>query len=285
MNYYHVDVFSEKSLSGNGLTVIFCQEEISCMQATSWMQTMAREFKQFETIFLQEIGEKKFRARIFTVEEELDFAGHPVIGATAAIHDSLFPDESSLEVIFELPGKNLQAESQKKNGHFRVMMNQGISEFCGVVEGEIKETLLKNLNLTSVDLYKDLQMEVVSTGLPYLIVPIASGIEKAKICVDDLEEKLAEIGAKFVYILDVEAKEGRTWDNLGAVEDVATGSAAGPAGAWLFAKGLCPDMQEITINQGRFVGRPSKIQVQKDNMTGEIKVSGDVTILVKGQIV
>ena len=285
MNYYHVDVFSEKSLSGNGLTVIFCQEEISCMQATSWMQTMAREFKQFETIFLQEIGEKKFRARIFTVEEELDFAGHPVIGATAAIHDSLFPDESSLEVIFELPGKNLQAESQKKNGHFRVMMNQGNPEFRGVVEGEIKETLLKNLNLTSVDLYKDLQMEVVSTGLPYLIVPIASGIEKAKICVDDLEEKLAEIGAKFVYILDVEAKEGRTWDNLGAVEDVATGSAAGPAGAWLFAKGLCPDMQEITINQGRFVGRPSKIQVQKDSMTGEIKVLGDVTILVKGQIV
>ena len=285
MNYYHVDVFSEKSLSGNGLTVIFCQEEISCMQATSWMQTMAREFKQFETIFLQEIGEKRFRARIFTVEEELDFAGHPVIGATAAIHDSLFPDESSLEVIFELPGKNLQAESQKKNGHFRVMMNQGIPEFRGVVEGEIKETLLKNLNLTSVDLYKDLQMEVVSTGLPYLIVPVSLGIERAQICVDDLEEKLAEIGAKFVYILDVEAKEGRTWDNLGAVEDVATGSAAGPAGAWLFAKGLCPDMQEITINQGRFVGRPSKIQVQKDNMTGEIKVSGDVTILVKGQIV
>ena len=285
MNYYHVDVFSEKSLSGNGLTVIFCQEEISCMQATSWMQTMAREFKQFETIFLQEIGEKKFRARIFTVEEELDFAGHPVIGATAAIHDSLFPDESSLEVIFELPGKNLQAESQKKNGHFRVMMNQGNPEFRGVVEGEIKETLLKNLNLTSVDLYKDLQMEVVSTGLPYLIVPVSLGIERAQICVDDLEEKLAEIGAKFVYILDVEAKEGRTWDNLGAVEDVATGSAAGPAGAWLFAKGLCPDMQEITINQGRFVGRPSKIQVQKDNMTGEIKVSGDVTILVKGQIV
>lgn len=247
--------------------------------------TKAREFKQFETIFLQEIGEKRFWARIFTVEEELDFAGHPVIGATAAIHDSLFPDESSLEVIFELPGKNLQAESQKKNGHFRVMMNQGISEFCGVVEGEIKETLLKNLNLTSGDLYKDLQMEVVSTGLPYLIVPVSQGIERAKICVDDLEEKLAEIGAKFVYILDVEAKEGRTWDNLGAVEDVATGSAAGPAGAWLFAKGLCPDTQEITINQGRLVGRPSKIQVQKDSMTGEIKVLGDVTILVKGQIV
>ena len=281
MNYYHVDVFSEKSLSGNGLTVIFCQEEMT----NFWMQETAREFKQFETIFLQKIGERRFRARIFTVEEELDFAGHPVIGATAAIHDSLFPDESSLEVVFELPGKNLQAESQKKNGHFRVMMNQGIPEFLGVVDGEIKETLLKNLNLTSGDLYEDLQMEVVSTGLPYLIVPIARGIERAKICVDDLEEKLAEIGAKFVYILNVAAKEGRTWDNLGAVEDVATGSAAGPAGAWLFAKGLCPDTQEITINQGRLVGRPSKIQVQKDSMTGEIKVLGDVTILVKGQIV
>ncbi|TCZ67749.1 PhzF family phenazine biosynthesis protein, partial [Paenibacillus albiflavus] len=85
MIYYHADVFSSKSLSGNGLTVIFHEEDMD----TQYMQRIAEEFKQFETIFLRQIGEKHFRARIFTVEEELDFAGHPILGAVSIIHEEL----------------------------------------------------------------------------------------------------------------------------------------------------------------------------------------------------
>ena len=81
---YHVDVFSSKSLSGNGLTVVY-HEDVMDNQS---MQRIAQEFKQFETIFLMQIEEKRFRARIFTVEEELDFAGHPMLGAMATIHEN-----------------------------------------------------------------------------------------------------------------------------------------------------------------------------------------------------
>ncbi|MFA9466639.1 MAG: PhzF family phenazine biosynthesis protein [Velocimicrobium sp.] len=52
------------------------------------------DFKQFETIFLRITGEKRFRARIFTVEEELDFAGHPILGAVSTIHEKLYSEEN-----------------------------------------------------------------------------------------------------------------------------------------------------------------------------------------------
>ena len=69
---------------------------------------------------------------------------------------------------------------------------------------------------------------VVSTGLPYLLLPVtAEALGRAR-QVNDLQEALDKLGAAFVYLLDVDGREGRTWDNLGLVEDVATGSAAGP---------------------------------------------------------
>ncbi len=223
MIYYHADVFSSKSLSGNGLTVVFHDEDLN----SQCMQAIAQEFKQFETVFLKQTGEKRFRARIFTVEEELDFAGHPILGAMAAIHEKLYMEEKSITALFELNNKTLQAESIKKDGCFQTTMNQGIPVFLESVEGEWKNTFLQALNLTPENLYPTLPMEVVSTGLPYLIVPLVSGLEQAKIRVKNFEEQLSKVQAKFVYVFDVNRMEGRTWDNFGAVEDVATGSAAG----------------------------------------------------------
>lgn len=78
--------------------------------------------------------------------------------------------------------------------------------------------------------------------------------------------------------------EGRTWDNFGAVEDVATGSAAGPVGIYLYKWGICNATESIILNQGSFLGRPSKIKVYADQFTGEIYVTGDVKIIAKGEL-
>lgn len=278
MIYYHADVFSSKSLAGNGLTVIFHEQDMD----TQYMQRIAKEFKQFETVFLRQIGEKHFRARLFTVEEELDFAGHPILGAVSTLHEELYSEEEKIRAVFELNNKTLQAESIKKAEYFQATMNQGIPEFLGTVESEEREIFLQALNLTTDNLHPRLPMEVVSTGLPYLIVPLVSGLGQAKISVSDFEERLSRVRAKFVYLFDVDRREGRTWDNCGAVEDVATGSAAGPTGAYLYKWHSCEATAEIMINQGRFVGRPSRIKVFSDQSTGEIKVAGDVKIIVKG---
>ncbi|MEA4932783.1 MAG: PhzF family phenazine biosynthesis protein [Lawsonibacter sp.] len=280
MIYYHTDVFSAKILSGNGLTVIY-HEDVMDIQS---MQKIAQEFKQVETIFLMQIGEKRFRARIFTVEEELDFAGHPILGAMATVHEKLYAGENSLTAVFELNRKTLQLETIKIDDYFRATMNQGIPEFLGTVEGEKGTIILQALNLTTDNLHPTLPMEVISTGLSYLIVPLSSGLAQARISVNNFEELLSEVNAKFVYVFDVAKMEGRTWDNLGAVEDVATGSAAGPTGAYLFKRGVYKATETIEINQGGFVKRPSKITVFSDPSTGEMKVSGDVKIVAKGQL-
>lgn len=280
MNYYHVDVFSSQSLSGNGLTVIFHNEDLE----EQYMQRLAQEFKQFETIFLKQMGEKRFRARIFTVEEELDFAGHPILGAVSTIHEKFYSSEDTVSITFELNSKVLQSKSIQKNGFYQATMNQGIPESLGVVDGEIKQTLLRALNLTTDNLYPELPMEVISTGLPYLIVPLDSGLEQAKIMISDFEEQLGKVNGKFVYVFDVAKMEGRTWDNYGAVEDVATGSAAGPVGFYLYKWNMCKKADGIIINQGSFVGRPSQIKVYVDQLTGEIYVSGDVKIIVSGNL-
>ena len=280
MIYYHVDVFSSEILSGNGLTVIFHEEDMS-MQ---YMQAIAQEFKQFETIFLRLTGENRFRARIFTVEEELDFAGHPILGAMAVIHEKLYAEIQNATAVFELNNKTLHAESVKMEGCFQATMNQGVPGFLGTVEGELVNMFLHALNLTTDHLHSTLPMEVVSTGLPYLIVPLASGLEKAKISTKDFEEQLEKIQAKFVYLFSVDRMEGRTWDNRGLIEDVATGSAAGPTGAYLYKWNICNAADDIIINQGGFIGRPSKIKVFADQSTGHIKVAGDVKIIAKGQL-
>jgi trans-2,3-dihydro-3-hydroxyanthranilate isomerase len=77
--YYHVDVFTNVPLSGNGLTVFTEADGLS----NATMLKVTQETRQFESIFLQRVDDNSVRANIFTCEEELDFAGHPILGAAA----------------------------------------------------------------------------------------------------------------------------------------------------------------------------------------------------------
>jgi predicted PhzF superfamily epimerase YddE/YHI9 len=116
-------------------------------------------------------------------------------------------------------------------------------------------------------------------------------LERAAIVQPGFEALLASVGAKFVYVLHVPTREGRTWDNDGRVEDVATGSAAGPAAAYLVRHGLASPSEEITLNQGRFLGRPSELRVRVEGAAGDagnageiaaVYVTGDVRMVARG---
>jgi trans-2,3-dihydro-3-hydroxyanthranilate isomerase len=120
-----------------------------------------------------------------------------------------------------------------------------------------------------------------------VLAPVNKDLNAAPIVRPEFEKLLARFGAKFVYVFDVNRKEGRTWDNDGRVEDIATGSAAGPAGAYLVTHGLVSPAQTIEISQGRFVGRPSTLfLVAQEDTQGQInvKVAGDASIFARGQL-
>lgn len=94
---------------------------------------------------------------------------------------------------------------------------------------------------------------------------------------------LENVGAKFSYVVDLSKYEGRSWDNEGVFEDIATGSAAGPFGAYLVKHGYLNSNENIMIHQGRFLGRPSVMQVYVENEQS-VYVSGSVILVAKGTV-
>ena len=181
-----------------------------------------------------------------------------------------------------IAGREIAVRSSQAAGDFEAAMNQGQPTLGSPLGGQDAAGFASALGLGSGDLHR-LPMQVVSTGLPYLIVPVSGGLDRARIEVGDFEERLAKVGAKFVYVFDPDQQEGRSWDNAGAVEDVATGSAAGPAAAFLMAHGLAGPEQEIVISQGRFLGWPSVIAVTPGR-GGDLWVGGPVAPVARGVV-
>ncbi|MES2941933.1 MAG: PhzF family phenazine biosynthesis protein [Pseudomonadota bacterium] len=274
-NLFHVDVFASQPLTGNGLTVFLGTEGWT----PELMQQLTQEMKHFESIFLSDISGSTATARIFTVEEELPFAGHPVLGAAAVLHRCMTPEASEQDWLMRLAAGDIPVKTQKLGKHFVATMNQGAAIFGQQVSGAALNNILDKLGLQTQDLAADLPAQVVSTGLPYLIVPVKpEALPKIAFSTQngpELETLLAALGARFVFMLDVAGRELRTWDNLGRVEDVATGSAAGPAAAYLFSQQLADPNQTLELAQGRFAGRPSKIRVKRGE-NHALFVSGEV---------
>ena len=97
---------------------------------------------------------------------------------------------------------------------------------------------------------------------------------------------LAELGAEYAYLLDADAGEGRHWNNDGAVEDAATGSAAGCVAAYLHRHGRLGDDQDAELRQGRFIGRPSRISISARSVDGgiRVRVGGEVVLVGSGRL-
>jgi len=270
-----VDVFSSKPLSGNGLTVFTDAERFT----DKFMQRITQEMRQFESIFLQRQDKFRFKARVFTCEEELDFAGHPVLGAAGVAHDLYFSDLPTCQWEFQLNKKTVLVQTRRKDDHYASVMNQGTPEFGYTLSGQEAKELLQIMNLEMDDLYPGLMPCVVSTGLAYVILPLQAGGIKAKIMVDDITSTMEAYGAKFIGTLEIPTLSMRTWDNTGKVEDIATGSLAGPCGAFLVEHGFRKAKEQIQLNQGANLDRPSRLYVKmegSENMPMEIWVGGDV---------
>lgn len=279
MKYYHADAFSKGPFTGNGLSVFIAD----AFPKKETMQAIACELKQYETIFLVQTAEDRFSARIFTIEEELPFAGHPLLGAAAVLHRECHRDDHTCIFIFDLSRNSVSVSSTAKahENEFACSMNQGRIHFIGSIKKEEQIRFLDPIGLAEENL-ADLSMDILSAGLPYLYIPLRNGLEKIKYHTNDYEKMLLSVGAKFAYPFDVKSLEGRSFDNYGISEDVATGSAAGPLGEYLIRHGLCNTNTNITIHQGRFLNRPSEIIVRKDSCSDEITVSGNVTLLAFG---
>lgn len=281
IEFIHVDVFSSTPYSGNSLAVFPDARGLSSEQ----MLRITQELRHFEAIFLEQTEHPQtVRARVFDLFGELPFAGHPIIGAAATLYDSTKKTvRQTWQVI--LPSKTVSVTTERTDCGYYGLLDQGAPEFLGSVCD--RDAIAQAFNLELSDLRADLPIEVVSTGLRYLVVPVqADVLERARI-VADITELLLDVGAQFAVLLDETALEVRHWNNDGIMEDVATGSAAGVIGAYRLKHGLANSGEVFMLHQGRFTGRPSVLRVQPESNSSAVttvKVGGDVAFVGRGTL-
>lgn len=250
------------------------------------MQRITEEMRHFESIFLDQKGDAgdAWRARVFDLSEELDFAGHPVIGAASVLH-ALDGGDAGRTWSLELKARTVEVVTVRRGpGRYASVLDQGPPQFLGRPE---LNRLASWFSLDEEDLETGLRPEIVSTGLRYLIVPVRAGaLARARIT-SDIGQPLAQAGAQFAYLLDSEALEGRHWNNDGVVEDVATGSAAGCVAAYLRRHGRLEDGEQQALRQGQFCGRPSEMTISAHGRPEDItsvRVGGEVAVVARGRL-
>jgi trans-2,3-dihydro-3-hydroxyanthranilate isomerase len=220
--------------------------------------------------------------RIFTPDEELPFAGHPTIGTAFVLVSEGRISSPATQVV---KAGEIPVEVDVESG--TAWMTQLPPEFGP--EFDDRELLARATGLSADDLHPELAAQTVSTGLPPLIVPIRDLEALRRASPDRLAvaEACERSGGDELYLFAVH-DGGVTARFFGPtvaiVEDPATGSAAGPLGAYLAAHGLAGMPGEVTILQGAQVGRPSELHVEvaAAGDSWRIRVGGGVRIVGEG---
>ncbi|HSK72430.1 MAG TPA: PhzF family phenazine biosynthesis protein [Pyrinomonadaceae bacterium] len=296
--FYQLDVFTRTAFQGNPLAVFPDAEGISGEQ----MQIIANELNLSETVFVLPSEKALKRLRIFTPKQELPLAGHPVVGTwnlLAQIGVTPQTENGTIEIKQELNLGVLPVEIEFRNGKpFQVVMTQGKFQPGAVISDEKEiEKLAVGLGLSVSDfnLREDLPIQVVSTGIKALDVPLVSldALSRCRINPQILSEVYLAYGAVGCYVFTFETKEESSKiharffapdDNI--PEDPATGSAAGSLSGYLTFYGAI-DTNKFTIEQGDFMNRPSRIFAEVTGEKGnveKVKIGGNSVVVAKGNL-
>ncbi|MEU0939686.1 MULTISPECIES: PhzF family phenazine biosynthesis protein [unclassified Embleya] len=288
IDYHHVDVFADRPYTGNSLAVFVDPPALDAAQ----MLRITQELRHFETIFVTTPdADDVVHARVFDLFEELAFAGHPVLGAGAVLHagsGAAVGEERRWTIALSDRVVPVRTRADA-DGRVSAVLDQGRPEWIPAPDPARRTEIAAALGLDPADLDPTLPVEVVSTGLRYLVVPVdgADPLGRARIVHPDFGAFLAGFGAEFAYLLDASAPEGRHWNNDGGLEDVATGSAAGCVAAYLLRHGLAHTGAARTLSQGRFVGRPSTLTITAHGTAENVEritVGGTVAMVGTGTL-
>jgi trans-2,3-dihydro-3-hydroxyanthranilate isomerase len=284
--FIHVDVFADSPYHGNSLAVFLDPPTLS----TAQMLRITQELRHFESIFVTRSRHPgRVLARVFDLFGELPFAGHPVLGAAAALHTVDVPSVTRrADWSFQLSNATVHVSTQRhQDGRLSGLLDQGRPRMAPPLHGR-RSQVAAAFGLTADDLLASPLPQVISTGLAYLIVPVtAAAIGRATVSPNEMQARLNEFGADFAYILDPVGRQGRTWNNDGILEDVATGSAAGCVAAYLLHNGLARSGETVELHQGQYVGRPSVLRIHAfGDRSGvhRVTVEGSVSVVATGKL-
>ncbi len=268
-DYALVDVFAERPLEGNQLAIFSDARGLTEAE----MQALARETNLSETTFVfprsPEIErERGVQVRIFTTDEELPFAGHPTLGTASWLywnHPALRGAETiTLDLAVGTIPVHFTPSKEGEQGVFGTMRQN--DPVFGPPQDHVE--VAKTLGLPLDDIDSSLPIQTVTTGNPFCIVPLRSLDAAHRLAVPQtasVQSYLDKHHAKFFYFLTrADGGSGADWHarmKFYNGEDPATGSAAGPAIAWLVRNGLAASGETILFEQGIEMHRPSRLHV------------------------
>ena len=297
------DVFSSRPLEGNSLAVFLDGRGLSDAE----MQAIAKEMNLSETTFILPRDaaterERGIRVRIFTVREELPFAGHPTLGTAFALRGRGGADRVDAGRV-----------DGEKNGAGKVVLELNVGKVPVTFEdnagapafGEMtqidptfgmqheREAVARATGLRAQDFDDSLPIETVSTGLAYTVTPLKSLalMQNLQIDMNRAAEYLGKTAGKFFYFVTRETvdREARLHARMLFYngEDPATGSAAGCTAAWMVAHGVAKPEERVLIEQGVEMKRPSRIFVRAsrgDNRVVNVRVGGNSVEIMRGEV-
>ncbi len=299
--FVQVDVFTQTPLAGNPLAIFPDAHGLNDDE----MQALAREMDLSETAFILpreadiEAREGK-KVRIFTVETELPFAGHPTLGTALYLYASASGQESPAEITLDLKAGKIPVRFTANSE------NEGRGRVGGQVFGEMRqrdpefgtplstEEVARVIGIAVDEISEEWPIQPVSTGLTFTIVPCRSRqtLSDLKFSYIQAAEFLRKTGANLFYFLCPERREDRLDARARMFfyggEDPATGSAAGCAASWMVQHGVANSDEQVVIRQGLECRRPSELHVRakrEGERVTNVRVGGHAVEILRGTVV
>jgi len=308
MRFYIVDVFTEQTFGGNPAGIVILPENGN-YPAEDMMIKVAGELRYSETVFVQRLESNRLGFRYFTPTEEVDLCGHGTLGAFYALRDEgMIGDNCTY--IAETAAGDLNVDLKDR----MVMMDMATPESIKIIQDnkDIRE-LYKVMGIggnsprVSLEGEWDLYPEIISTGLPDIILPVENKETLKKIKPDYrtlsvLSKKYGVVGVH-AFTLG-EGLIGNTCcqgacdqsqataycrnfaPSVGIDEEAATGTANGALTYYLYKNSLIDAGSGCRFIQGESMGRPSVILGTIDNGAFDviIRIGGTCAILARGEI-
>lgn len=283
LTFYIVDIFAEEKYAGNQLAVIRGAEDLP----DTTLQKIALEMNYSETTFITSEEERGggYDIRVFTPGREIPFAGHPTLGTAYIIRNEVL--DSPVEHLT----LNFEAGQIPVTFGEILWMRQLPPAFGGTFDPVL---MASALGLGEEDLDTRYPVQEVSTGLPAIIVPL-KGLDALKRCQMNrsIYRNLVYGGTNLYVFCPETHDEGRDLsarmfaDDLGVLEDPATGSAAGCLAGYLVEhEYLRTDSIDIRVEQGYEIDRPSLLYLRSEKRGDEINISvgGKVQMVARGEL-
>lgn len=277
MQFYFVDVFADRPYAGNPLAVFVEEDGLT----DDLRQSIAREVGFSETTFVDAHPDSqgRWRVRIFTPDREIPFAGHPTLGTADVIGRILAPGTSRLVLALGVGPLPVVLQGSLWE------MAQNAPTFGPEVADRRRVASLLSLGEEDLD---PLPIQIASTGLPSLVIPVKNldALNRCEVDHREFRRWLQESGpgnlapfCRGAASADCDLSTRVFVDDTGFAEDPATGSAAGNLAGYLvehqvFGSGLL----QAVVSQGTAIHRPSRLYLTafREERNIRVRIAGQV---------